>query len=69
MILELTVQVPQPGKSNVRLTSQAPTQVELFVSASQVTCVPPPFRGKVPEVAVVVNGESVIPAPDVAEGL
>ena len=68
MLLDI-VQVPQPGKSKVRLTSQTPAQVELVVSASHVAWVLLPSSGNVPEVAVVVNGETVIPGPDVPDGL
>ena len=69
MILELTVQVPQPGKSKVRFTSQSPAHVELLVSASQVAWVPLPESNKVPDDAVVFCGETVNPAPDVPDGL
>lgn len=67
-MLAVSVQVPQPGKSNVRETSQAPDQVLLFESASHVTCVPPPSMGRVPDAALVVCAEVVIPAPVVALG-
>lgn len=69
MMLPVTIQVPQPGKSKVRLTLQAPDQVELFESASHVARVPLPLKGKVPEGALVFCGESVIPAPLVPLGL
>lgn len=69
MILLVTVQVPQLGKSNVRLTVQAPAQVELLESASQVARVPLPLKGNVPEGALVFCGDWVIPAPLVPLGL
>lgn len=69
LMLLVIVQVPQPGKSKVRLTFHNPPQVELFVSASQVACVPLPLIGNVPEAAVVFWGASVMPDPVVAAGL
>ena len=69
LMLPVIVQVPQLGKSKVRLTLHNPPQVLLFVSASQVACVPLPLIGRVPEAAVVFCGEVVIPAPVVAEGV
>ena len=69
LMLPVMVQVPQLGKSKVRLTFHNPPQVELFVSASQVACVPLPLIGRVPEAAVVFCGDVVMPAPDVAAGL
>ena len=68
-MLLVMVQVPQLGKSKVRLTFHNPPQVLLFVSASQVACVPFPFMGRVPDAAVVPCGEVVMPAPVVAPGL
>ncbi len=68
-MLPVMVQVPQLGKSKVRLTDHNPPQVLSLVSASQVACVPLPLIGRVPEAAVVFCGEVVMPAPVVAAGL
>ena len=69
MILDVTVQVPQPGKSKIRLTFHAPPQVLSFVSASKVAWAPFPLMGRVPDAADVFCGEVVMPAPVVAAGL
>lgn len=68
-MLDVTVQSPQLGKLNVRLTFHNPPQVLLFVSASQVACVPFPSIGRVPDAAEVFCGELVMPAPVVPPGL
>jgi hypothetical protein len=68
-MLLMMVQVPQPGKSKVKLTLQAPDHVLLFVSASQVPSEPFPPSGKVPDAAEVSSGEMVIPGPLVPLGL
>jgi hypothetical protein len=66
-MLLVMVQVPQLGKSKVKLTLQAPPQVLLLVSASQVPSVPFPSSGKVPDAAEVSCGELSIPGPEVPE--
>ena len=68
-MLPVMVQVPQLGKSKVRLTDHNPPHTLSLVSASQVACVPLPLIGRVPEAAVVPCGEEVMPAPVVAAGL
>lgn len=69
MILDVTMHVPQPGKSKVNVMLHAPDQVELLESASQTARVPLPVSGRSPEAALVFCDEMVIPAPLVPLGL
>ncbi len=69
LMVDVTVQSPQLGKLNFRLTVQSPAQVESFVSASQVACEPFPLSGRLGTVELVFCGEVVMPAPEVPAGL
>lgn len=60
LMLLVTVQSPQPGKLNVRLTLQMPFQVVLLKSASQVTLAPLPLIGRSGTFAVAVAGDATI---------
>lgn len=68
-MLLVMVQVPQPGKSKVRLRFHNPLQVLLLVSASQVAWVPFPLMGRMPDAEDVFCGDVVMPAPLVPPGL